>query len=83
MASTRAGGAGGGAKSAKFGAKVCAKVTLSHPQEIDGDWEYMWFDAAHGHFLLLNESYFYLFSFSGETQETHETGARLFATCSR
>ncbi|KAJ1406114.1 hypothetical protein B484DRAFT_423875, partial [Ochromonadaceae sp. CCMP2298] len=52
-----------------------AKVTISHPLEIDGEWEYMWFDAAHQHFLLLNESYFYLFSFA-------EASARLFANCS-
>jgi len=40
------------------------KITLSHPVEIEGDWEYSWFDSAHQHFLLLNDSYFYLLSYN-------------------
>lgn len=41
---------------------LAAKVTLSHPIEVEGDWECCWFDSAHQHFLLLNDSYFYLLS---------------------
>lgn len=41
---------------------LTSKVTLSQPVEVEGDWECCWFDAAHQHFLLLNDSYFYLLS---------------------
>jgi hypothetical protein len=39
-----------------------AKVSLSFPTEIENDWEHCWFDPSHQHFLLLNDSYFYLLS---------------------
>ena len=38
-------------------------VVLKFPVEVEGDWEYNWFDPAHRHSLLLNESYFYILSY--------------------
>jgi hypothetical protein len=51
-----------------------AKVTLSNPFEIEGDWEFSWFDSAHQHFLLLNDSYLYILAF-----DEHVPSPRLFA----
>eukprot|EP01032_Pedospumella_encystans_P016763 gene16763-19112_t len=43
------------------------KITLSLPVEIEGDWEYSWYDSAHQHFLLLHDGYFYLLSYHDAT----------------
>lgn len=44
-----------------------AKITICNPVEIEGDWEYCWFDSSHNHFLLLNDSYFYTLPLDGST----------------